>query len=310
MKTLTIIPIILTSLVSNPNKATIPAFDSIMISPFYLNKMSQIVVTTRSSYLKFTVYINNDKFTEKAILTKEITEPGTYSYNYNNTYTRSKNEIFVRYTTGTTYIDTISADRNVVRSTYRNLENNEGFSSSNAIVDYRSYLTYIERKIQYSFGGFEGLYVPSYFHKINLYDFKIFIADQYKPFFNVVPTLVIQNYNGAFDTLGESGESVVFNLKLVERTDGYTFTLDGDYFVSTETLQMYKKRQSLETPKTRHIYFPVNEMRNEDKYKCYFQFSEFGIDKDLVIHHFDIKALRNIFGDCHNSKYCIAREQV
>ena len=171
-------------------------------------------------------------------------------------------------------------------------------------------MTCVERQVRYAFEGFEGLYAPAYYHKIQLSDFKIKLEKEDISFFTCAPTLVIRNYDGAFDGIEGSGETVTFDLKLVERSDGFTFALANDYFVDSETLKMYSTRQGMTTAKTKHIYLPINEMRNEDKYECYFQFNDFGIDKDMVFHHFELKSEKNIFGDCNNSKYCIVREQV
>ena len=62
--------------------------------------------------------------------------------------------------------------------------------------------------------------------------------------------------------------------------------------------------------KTKHIYLPNNGIHDQDKYECYFALRDFGIDKDYVIHNFEFKAIKNLFGDCQNSKYCIIRESV
>ena len=169
-------------------------------------------------------------------------------------------------------------------------------------------MTVTTRQLNYSFSGFEGLYVPTYFHKIDLSDFRILITKADHPFFNCTPSLVIKNYNNAFSGIEGAGENVVFPLKLVEKNDGFSFALVNEYQVDTESLRMYSSIDLMLMPKTRHIYLPRNEMQNQDKYQCYFQFNDFGIDNNLVIHQFEIKATQNIFGDCSNSKYCIIRD--
>ena len=141
-------------------------------------------------------------------------------------------------------------------------------------------------------------------------DFKILLNKDDKKFFSCTASLLIKNYNGVFDGIDGSGEYATFDLKLVERSDGFTFALAKDCYVDSKTLKMYSQKQGLTCPKTKYIYLPINEMRNEDKYECYFQFSQFGIDNDLYIHQFQIRSEKNIFGDCSNSKYCIMRDEV
>ena len=89
----------------------------------------------------------------------------------------------------------------------------------------------------------------------------------------------------------------------------YTFELKDDLYVNRETLRLSS------TPKegyvkTRHIYLPVNEMQNQSNYDCNFVMTDFGIDKDMIVHNFKLKALKNTFGDCSNSKYCIIRKSA
>lgn len=304
-----LIPLTAISLISASKATTILPFESISISPLYANKNSTIVVVTKSPYLKFYLFIQNDKNMNVAVVNGEITKAGTYTYTYDNTYTRNKNNVFIRYSTdGQTYTDTPHVERNIDRASYEYITNNEGLRSDNSLVVIKGNMTTTTRTLTYAFSGFEGLYVPAYFHKIDLTDFRILITKSDHPFFDCTPSLVIKNYNNMFSGIDGAGENVVFPLTLVERSDGFTFALANEYQVDTESLRMYSSIDIMLMPKTRHIYLPRNEMQNQDKYQCYLQFNDFGIDKDLVIHQFQIKATQNIFGDCSNSKYCIIRD--
>ena len=304
-----IIPLTLITLISAPKAVDPLPFESISISPLYINKESVMVVSTKSSYLKFFLFIQNDKNMNVAVVSGEITKAGTYTYSYDNSYTRNKNTVFVRYSTdGQTYSDTPHVERNCGRASYEYITNNESIRSDNNLVVIKGNMTTTTRSLTYSFSGFEGLYVPTYFHKICLSDFRILITKADHPFFNCSASLVIKNYNNAFSGIDGAGENVVFPLNLVERNDGFTFALANDYRVSTESLKMYSDIDIMLMPKTRHVYLPRNEMQNQDKYQCYLQFNDFGIDKDLIIHQFEVRATKNIFGDCSNSKYCIIRE--
>lgn len=303
-----IIPLILTIFASKTTKATTLPFESFLISPFYSNKESTIVVNTKSSYLKFFLFIQNDKNMNVCILQDEITSSGKYTYKYDNSYTRTKNKVYVRYSTdGSTYSDSPSIDRNIVRSSYEYITNNQNMYADQTLGIITGDGITIDRHITYSFAGFEGLYIPNYYHKIDLSNFAIGLANSYHPFFTCTPTLTIKNYDNAFKDITGAGETVTFNLKLVEGDHRYTFELADLVYVHTETLKMSSTKKSGYV-QTKHIYLPRNEMRNQDKFESYFLFQDFGIDRDMVIHQFEIRALTNIVGDCRNSKYCVIRE--
>ena len=308
MKILTIIPLTLVPLI-NINKGTTPLpFETISVSPFYRNKDSTIVVVTKSTYLKFYMCIQNDKYSDLQVLAKEIRGPGTYTYTYSNTYTRDKNKIYFKISTGPEYVNTPLIDRNLEKPNYEYLLDNKSITSNSTIAVFKGDLTYTTRKINYNFEGFEGLYVPPYFHKIDLSNFKIKLPKTDHPFFDCTASLVIKNFDSAFDGISGSEENATFNLKLLELDDGFTFSLSDEFYVDIETLKMYTSNVSSSTVKTNHVYFPRNEMRNQDKYECYLMISDFGIDKDSVIHRFVIHASKNIMGDCRNSQYCIIKE--
>ena len=303
-----LVPLILTPFVSR-SRISIPAFDSFSISPLYTNKDSTILVTTRRSYLEFYLFIQNDKNMNVAVLSGKITEPGTYNYTYNNSYTRNQNKVFVRYTIdGSTYSDTPHIERNVLRPSYRNLTGDSPITSNGTVAVIYGDMSYTTRNIRHDFTNFVGYYVPNYYHKINLSDFKINVSSQDKPFFKCTPKLSITNYGGAFNDLFGNVDIASFDLKLVETQEGFTFALANDYYVNTLTLKMVKNSSVLYCAKTNHIFFPRNSMQNQDKYGCYFTLNNFGIDNDLVIHQFDVLANRDMIGDCINSKYCVIRQ--
>lgn len=307
MKILMIFPLLLSLFSGLKGRATTPPFTSITISPFYNKGESTIVVETRSNNLRFLVFIQNDVYMNVSVCEDTITKAGTYIYKYDNSYTRNKNMVFIRYYTDTIpTTDTQHFSRNILRGEYEFIEDNKNLISDSDLVIVKSDGSFSTRKITHSFIGFDGLYIPSFYHKIDLADFQIFLARNDLSFFNCNPSLVIKNYNNIFEDIEGANETATFYLKLKKQISGYTFQLRDDLYVNQETLRLSS------TPKegyvkTKHIYLPVNEMQNQDKYECYFSFQEFGIDKDLVLHNFELRALRNLFGDCQNSKYCIAR---
>ena len=307
MKILMIIPLLLTLFSGLKERATTPAFTSITISPFYNKGESTIVVVTRSNNLHFFVFIQNDVYMNVCVCSDVITKAGTHTYKYDNSYTRNKNTVFVRY-----YTDTISTtdsqhfQRNIRRGEYEFIEDNKSLVSDSELVVVKSDGTYSTRTITHSFTGFDGLYIPSFYHKIDLQDFQINLGRNDITFFNCNPSLVIKNYNNMFDDIEGVNETATFYLKLKKQISGYTFDLRDDLYVNQETLRLSSIPRDGYV-KTKYIYLPINEMQNQDKYECYLSLQEFGIDKDLVLHNFELRALRNTFGDCHNSKYCITR---
>lgn len=303
-----IIPILLTSLSSV--KANVAPFESITISPFYNKGETTIVVNTKSSNLRFLVYIQNDLHMNLCVLSDTITKAGTYIYKYDNSYSRSKNSVYIRYYTDdpTASKDSQSFSRDLVKPKYKYIESGV-ISSDQELIIVNNDGSYSTKKLSYSFSGFDGLYVPSYYHKIDLTDYQIIVDKKYQIYFNCNPSLVIKNYNNIFDDIEGANETVTFNLNLKKQKMGYTFELANDLYVNKETLRLSS------TPKdgyvkTRHIYFPINDMQNQDKYECYFALRDFGIDHNLLLHNFELKALRNTFGDCSNSKYCITRKDL
>ena len=308
MKTLMIFPFICLSLVSRSKAVTLP-FEEIAISPFFTNKETTIVVNTDSSYLRFLVFIQNDKYMNLCIAQDTITSPGVYTYSYDNSYTRSKNKVYVRYSTGGEYNDTSRIERTLGRSSYHLITDNQSYTSQSSIAILDGNLNWTEKKATYEFDGFEGIYVPAYYHKIDLEDFYFSVEGIYQQFINFSGSLVIKNYNNVFKDVSGANETATFDLKIVNEAPDYTFALKNDMYVDPESLLM-SSTQKDGYVKTKHIYLPRNEMQNQDKFEFNLVLNNFGIDKDLVVHHLDVKALKNIFGDCNNSKYCVVRENV
>ena len=307
MKTLIIIPLLIVPLISH-NKASNQLFETIKISPLYLNKSSTIVVTTKSPYLKFSVYLNNDRYSDKVIVSDEITNPGTYVYTYTNSYTRLNNEVHVRVNNLLTSKESNRIERNITTTNYQLIDNNGVIVSKNSVAVLRNDMSCEKRHLTYSFTGFEGIYVPTFFHKIDLNDYVLGTENEEHPFFDCSPTLVVNNYDGAFDGIAGESENTVFNLEPVEKNNAYTFRLKDDYYVNPLSLKMNTRKADPNYLRTKHIYFPRNEMRNQDKYRCYFVLNDFGIDKCQVIYHFEVMALKNVLGDCSNSQYCIVKD--
>ena len=308
MKTLILIPCILTTL-SGVTRGARKPFVDMTVSPLYASGDSTLVVHSGTVGLSFALYISNDKYSEQCVLIETIKTAGTSEYDFPNTYTRSTNTMFIRYksSNATSMTETQHFQRNLAKGKYQYITDNQSISSNNQLAVVTSNGSYSFKNMTYGFQGFDGIYVPSFYHKIDLSEFKITVISTYKPFFYCEPSLVIKNYNGIFDGITGASETATFPLSLKEVTGGYTFQFRKATYVDPETLKMYSSSRT-GCVKTKHIYFPINEMQNQDQIECYLLLQNFGIDHDTLIHNFTFHALRNTFGDCSNSKYCITRE--
>ena len=140
-------------------------------------------------------------------------------------------------------------------------------------------------------------------------DFEILPDQISQESFSCNPALVLKNVNGVFDDIDGANSSVAFNLQLIKTEDGYSFELADDLYVDKQTLLLSSSIKEGYV-KTKYIYLPRNDMREQSNYDAYFVFEDFGINNDVVFHKFELKATKNIFGDCRNSEYCIQEEIV
>lgn len=305
MKVLIALPLLSISLTSIP-KSVENQKPTFYISPVHLSKQSTFVVESHSSSLNFTIYLDNDNRHDVPIVSDSLNEPGRYIYKYDNRYTRKNNQIKVVYNYGSGEITSPYIARNIEKGKTKYIENNESIISESTYAILDENLSWNLKKAEYSFENFSGLYVPDFYHKIDLSSFKILVDELERPFFTQESRLNIYNVNGVFDDIEGAGELVTFNIDFDEVDDGFVPKLKDPLYVDRTTLLMSS------TPKegyvqTRHIYLPINAMDLQSEYNSYFFFGSFGLDQTSVFYRFEIKALLNTFGDCFNSEYCIVR---
>lgn len=300
-----ILPLIMTTLASKGRATSDKLFDYFAFSPLYLDADSTMVMKTTRGKFSFNVYISNDLYTKKIIYQSKTVTAGTFTYTYDNAYTREANTITVDLKVGTQIVSSKSITMNVSNPKRETIVDNKPITTDSILTTFLPDKSVNTTKITYTFTNFDGLYVPDYYHKVKLDDFAIKLPVLAQPFFNCNPSLVIKNVDGVFNGVSKTN-NVEFPLKLVKTLTGYTFELKDNLYVNKETLLLSSVSKAGYV-KTKHIYFPRNDMRNQDKYSAYFVFTDFGIDRDLVKHTFEFRALKNIIGDCHNSEYCIER---
>jgi hypothetical protein len=286
-------------------------FNSITISPLYKNQTTIIVLDTDSSYLSFSVFLKNDKYKSLEILNRTITKPGKYIYTYDNAQTRTKNQIYIKYKASENgeYKTSDLQQFNIVIGTTRYVSSEEALETVGTLGVFKSDLSFETVRITYNFEGFDDYYGPDYFNKLNLNDYHIRIDQKYHPFLDSTITLVIKTEDNIFKDCGGMNNGGVFNLRLVEKDDYYTFELANTYYVNPVTHLMSSEPKNGYV-QTNNIFFPINDIKNQDKYEAYFAMRNFGIDKDYLIHKFGICAANNLMGDCFNSQYCVVRETL
>ena len=286
-------------------------FNSIIISPLYMRDTSIIVVDTDNNYLSFSVFLKNDRYKNLEILSRTITNPGKYTYTYDNAQTRSKNQIYIKYKSSENgeYKTSDLQQFNVVSGSTRYISSEEPIETAATLGIFKSDLSFETEHITYSFEGFDDYYGPDYFNKLNLNDYRIHLDPKFHPFLSSTITLVIKTENNIFKDVGGMDDGGVFNLKLVEEDSYFTFELANTYYVDPVTHLMSSEPKSGYV-QTNNIFFPINDIKNQDKYEAYFAMRYFGINKDYLIHKFKICAANNLMGDCLNSEYCVVRETL
>ena len=309
MKILKILRISFLTLFGLFKNPTSPPFNMISISPLVLGGETKIVVDTDYSYLKFSINISNDKYSSKEILSGTITKPGKYNYIYNNQYTRTKSKLFIKYATSETgsYKTSAKYDFNVTgasKSTYIN--DVESITTTKTIGVFKSDLSFEAKHLTYTFEGFADYYAPEYYQKINLDEFKIYLDKEFHVFMNSNPWLVLANVDNLFCDIDRVDDYASFPLTLNDQGDFYSLSLAHTMYVNPSTLRMSSNPKTGYV-QTEHIFLPVNEMQHQRDFSAYFALKSMGIDNDYWVSRFEIKASLNLLGDCHNSKYCVAR---
>lgn len=307
MKIFLILPVILSAVLGKSRALpTIVPFKSVSVSPLYYGKDTTFLIESGMFGLQIKFVISNDLFQDKEIYSNTFFSAGNFRVTYNNEFTRPTNQIYIKYKIRTVWYSTEKITLKPATNSYKNLVDNQPFSSRSKVSVFTfSSLTWSSDSVNYTFQNFDGLHIPDYYQKIKLDEFLIKVSSEANSLFKCDPSLVITNVNGVFNDISTSS-SVEFPLTLKSTSNGYTFELKDIIYVHKETMMLSIAAKPGYVP-TKHIYLPRNDMQNQDKYKAYLVIQNFGIDNDLVRHSFELRALKNIIGDCQNSEYCIQR---
>lgn len=263
----------------------------------------------RTSKINVVGKIYNDKYkTGVQLFSDSIVKTGTHFFNYDNSFNYAdNNEIEITTTIGeksTVYRHYI----NVSRPTYEFL-NDEKIM----VASYDSYIwnsSWSYGKQEYRFINFDDLYMPNFYQKIDISNFKVKVTGVGSSYFKTSGTFIFNNVDGLFQGLCEENFTNIVRIPVSfekESENLYYLKFDIDLFVNKQTLEMSREKKQ-NYLQTKYIYLPRNNMRIQEEIECSLSFDKFGIDKDNFSHSFTLKALINVMGDCHNSEYCVIKK--
>lgn len=227
--------------------------------------------------------------------------------NYENEYTYVENKIEVVYTTHKGKI--VSSKKHevpLIKSEYVNINENKvtdkipcsAFSLAKGW--YNAYATY-------TFDGFEDLYIPTFYHKIDFSEFKIHIPETFYDAFSADGELVIENYNAKYFNEDNDKNYSSIPLKVVKDKNFFIhFEPAIPLYVDMNTLEMSFTKHD-DYVQTKHFYLPTNKYFSQNKYSFHYVFKNFGLNKSNLTHTFKFNALINSIGDCISSEYCVIR---
>lgn len=283
--------------------------NEIYIAPLANKKITRILLDFTASKrftASFQILIFNDNYPKGAeIYNNSFYRSGKEVIEYDNTYTRGEDTLKIRYNT---YLDGEGVCSHLISLlTVKKVE----IDSNNRIVDPLTCLSYTPEKgwrlarSQYTFNGFEDLYIPTFYHKIDFEDFNIGMSENNAFIFGTSLQLVIKDYSSTFIKPDDYGY-ISIPMTTIKRDSAHYLRPNVDLYVNKETLEMsFEPHENY--VKTNHFYLPRNEFRKQGDYSFQFSFTDFGNCKSRFTFNFKFNALNNTIGDCINSEYCITK---
>lgn len=289
------------------------SIDYFLMSPLKIGEETFIsikTVTTSKEGIPFKVYIENEKYPDGQEIVNASLKNGIYSFKYNNYYTCiGENTIWFTYVSKSMlfkqrHIAYVAESKRV------SLEDDNVVKSSSNILVYTKMNGWRIINEQFEFSGFDDLYIPDYYHKLDLSDFSFTRDILYDSDFAFDATLIVSNVDGVFNDIGGPTSLVSIPLKAV-KDDKNKFHLEPsiNLYVDSKTLKMSDKNKEGYI-KTKHLYFPINKMNEQDKYDLLIKINKLGFNYYSLTHQFSLNALINNIGDCHNSEYCIMEKSL
>lgn len=160
----------------------------------------------------------------------------------------------------------------------------------------------------YDFRGFDSIYVPDYYHKLDLSSFQLKVGNKTRDTFKYKSAVFyIYDPDDLFEEFAQyrTGDYIQLPLDFqLESNKYYSLRLKNPLYVNKLNLKMSFTKKD-EYVETRHIYFPINQMQNVETYRFALTISDLGYNMAYISYSFTVRAFKNIVGDCSNSKYCI-----
>ena len=278
----------------------------ITITPLFLQGDTKIYYSVTASKLNpctFSIYISNDIYLEKVKIFS-CDSIGTKSgvFVYSNEYTRQENTITLEYSTFdeneeySVIVKPITKPRYIITDASLLIEKNKSLHFTPE-KGFESVL------ITYTFNGFDSLYIPTFYHKLDFSDFNFKINDYGFALFDPEINLYIENYQSSY--LNKPLLKIPLTISR-ELNNKVSLIPKEILYVNKETLEMSLEPHGGLYP-TKHFYLPRNEYRTQDIYTFNLEFKNFGNECSQVIHTFKFKALMNNIGNCISSEYCVLK---
>lgn len=284
---------------------------SIKTMPFYLDgSITNIQISVSASKIDpviIEVKVSNDFNIDGVSIYKNVLNSlQTVNIEYDNRYTRPEDNYLI--------VDEKIGPSVKTYKHYVSLAKSSSVSLTDPVHVYNS----VSQNYSYKSGvwtfsvetlkfyNFEDQYVPDFYHKIDPTYFYICPERSYNED-NLMFTggyFTITNKDGLFNSFNHDSEIAFIPLTLVKKENKYVLAFANNLYVNKTTLEM-SSSYKVGFVKTRYFYLPRNEKRYEDFYECGIVLTGLGQDKSNFISKFRYKSLKNIFGDCRNSKYCI-----
>ena len=190
-------------------------------------------------------------------------------------------------------------------STNRINEPYYSYSSKSNLYKYKATGGWTTSKETIDFVNFDEYYIPDYYHKLDPRDFRLSVSNSISDSFNFKSGLLtITNYQNVFKLISRKDE-ITLPLVLIEDSPGeYHLDFKNKLYVNTVTLEMSLGSKTGLVP-THCLYFPHNQKQNEAEFNIKILLEGVGVDYSTFLLDFKYKSISNIFGDCHNSEYCI-----
>lgn len=289
---------------------------SIYCSPLYLSGNESLIELSVIGSAKVNnlveVKIINDTYpTGKLIFKKNYTTVGIEKIKYNNDYTRPSGNTISITTTSNGVTTEYKHEVNVVQDKTYSI--NE--ETNNYVADslYYSWATGSKRWMtgheKITFYNFEDIYIPDYYHKIDITHFYVRITTSFDTEYLRFGTarFSITNQNGIFNCFQHDKTNAYLPLTFKKSGSNFKLNFDCDLYVDPITLEMSTTKKE-GFVKTKYLYLPKDEQRFQETYDCQIALTKLSQDNLKIVSKFKYKSLLNTFGDCRTSEYCIAKK--